>query len=165
MNIKFVSIGLVIIGALFAGTEIYWSKQFEQQARDNFNDLSFVQLTNETMKRAGFPIKVDALNHYPNILVYINLTQKLADNVSKDDLRKEIQHVHKQMTCGYFDYVRSKEQDDKYKDIGKGVVSVVTKDQPAMTYFFKTYDGQVIYEKKQVLSECSEFLELKQSIS
>ena len=76
-----------------------------------------------------------------------------------------MQNVHKQMTCGYFDYVRSKEQDDKYKDIGKGVVSVVTKDQPAMTYFFKTYDGQVIYEKKQVLSECSEFLELKQSIS
>ncbi len=31
MNIKFVVGGVVVIGALFLGTEIYWKKQFEQK--------------------------------------------------------------------------------------------------------------------------------------
>ena len=42
MNIKFVVGGVVVIGALFLGTEIYWKKQFEQKARDDFKSLSFL---------------------------------------------------------------------------------------------------------------------------
>ena len=164
MNIKFVATGLIIIGALFWGTEIYWAKQFEQQARDHFKSMAFIQQMNEAMSRAGYPIKVDALNQYPHVLVYVTLTEPMTENVNRDDLRGEMEKAHHQMTCGYFDYIQEKEASDKYKDIGKGVVKVIEEDQPATTYFFKTYDGNVLYEKKQILSECSEFFKLKQSI-
>ena len=87
MNIKFVVGGVVVIGALFLGTEIYWKKQFEQKARDDFKSLSFLKPMNDAMAKANLPLKVDALNHYPHVLVYADFTQDLPNTVNKTDNR------------------------------------------------------------------------------
>ncbi|WP_291374232.1 hypothetical protein [Acinetobacter sp. UBA6720] len=165
MNIKFVAVGLVIIGVLFGGTELYWKKQFEQQARDHFKNISFVQSVNEAMARTNLPLQVDALNQYPHTLVYVNLTQNLPASVDQADLMTQMEKLHHQMSCGYFDYLQQKEAEDKHKDFGKAVVTVVEEDQLAISYILKNKQGKVWYEQKQILSQCPEFIELKQSIT
>ena len=164
MNIKFVVGGVVVIGALFLGTEIYWKKQFEQKARDDFKSLSFLKPMNDVMAKANLPLKVDALNHYPHVLVYADFTQDLPNTVNKTAMQAEMRSASHQMSCGYFDYVREKEATEKYKDVGQGIVTVVEEDQLAMTHIFKSRLGEVMHEQKQILSQCPEFIELKKSV-
>lgn len=164
MNIKFVSVGILIIAGLFLGNEYYWKKQFEQQARDNYQSFVSITKLNETIQQAGWPIKLDALNHYPHILVYTNLTQAIPGSIDQERLRSEFKKMSHGLSCGYFEYVRQKEAESKYKDITKGIVTVVEKDQVVMTTIYKSYLGEVLYENKQVLAQCPEFLMLKQSI-
>lgn len=164
MNIKFVSVGILIIAGLFFGNEYYWKKQFEQRAREDYQSFVSISKINDTIERVGLPIKLDALNHYPHILVYTNITQALPRSVTQERLRTEFKKISHGLSCGYFEYIHQKEAEDKYKDITQGIVTVVEKDQVAITTIYKNYLGEVLYENKQVLAQCPEFITLKQSI-
>ncbi|HBO71210.1 MAG TPA: hypothetical protein DD639_02255, partial [Acinetobacter sp.] len=65
--------------------------------------------------------------------------------------------------CSYFSEVS--DQDDKYKDRAKAIVNVIEEDNITMTYIAKNRLGDILLEHKQVLSQCPEFINLKQSIS
>lgn len=164
MNIKFVSGGVLIIAGLFFGTEYYWKKQFEQQARGDFQSFVSITKLNEAFNRAGLPLNIEALNQYPNILVYTNFTQDLPTSVDQSKLREGMVKASHQISCGYFEYLKQKEAGEKYHDVAKAVISVVEKDNITMQTFFKSRFGDVLYENKQVLSQCSEFVSLKLSV-
>ncbi len=119
---------------------------------------------NDAMAQANLPMKIDALNHYPHVLVYVDFTQDLPNTVNQTEMQAEMRSASHQMSCGYFDYVREKEATEEYKDVGQGIVTVVEEDQLAMTHIFKSRLGEVVYEQKQILSQCPEFIELKKSI-
>ena len=53
MNIKFITIGLVIIGALYFGTEKYWQHEFEEQQRNELKSLTFDEKMQEEKKTDG----------------------------------------------------------------------------------------------------------------
>jgi hypothetical protein len=82
MNIKFITIGLVIIGALYFGTEKYWQHEFEEQQRNELKSLTFDEKMQEEIR--GLPIKGDILNQYPNIFLYMSFTADLPKNIDSN---------------------------------------------------------------------------------
>lgn len=158
MNIKFVVVGLLIIGGLFFGTEKYWQHEFEETARNGLKNLSYTADMQDTLK--GLPIKADILNQYPNLFFYVDFTQEIpaqAEALIKTKLMENSQ----KMACQIF----SKLPELENKDKAKAIVNVIEEDNVAMTYIIKARFGKVLMEHKQVLVECSEFQLLKQSVA
>lgn len=160
MNIKFITIGLVIIGALYFGTEKYWQHEFEEQQRNELKSLTFDEKMQEEIR--GLPIKGDILNQYPNIFLYMSFTADLPKNI-ETQIKSKLAENSQKLICRYFSEVS--DQDDKYKDHAKAIVNVIEEDNITMTYIAKNRLGDILLEHKQVLSQCPEFINLKQSIS
>ena len=161
MNIKFVFWGLVIIGGLLFGNELYWKKQFEDQARDYFKSM---KLPDSEALRA-LPVKGEILNQYPNIHLYMNYTQTLPSSVNIESAKHSVfEPVSNQMFCGFFEFMQREEADRKDKYRAEGVVTVVEEDNVTMTMNIKDKLGQTLFEKTQKLSECPEFIALKNTV-
>ena len=160
MNIKFITIGLLIIGALYYGTEKYWQHEFEEQERNELKRLVFDEKMQEEIK--DLPIKGDILNQYPNIFLYMSFTADLPKNIEVQ-IKSKLAENSQKLICSYFAEVS--DQDDKYKDRAKAIVNVIEEDNITMTYIAKTRLGDVLLEHKQVLAQCPEFINLKQSIA
>ncbi len=164
MNVKFVVGGLAVIGTLFLGNELYWGHKFEQQAREDFKKIGITPDMQAAM--GSMPLKVDVLNQYPNIHYYMNFTRDIPE--SDIDFNNSKYYVFKQtsnaLSCGYFNHIMSMESDSKYKDKSKAVIKVVEQDKVTISHTIKDRRGEVLYEQKQVLSECPNFATLKQSV-
>ncbi|MCH7315162.1 hypothetical protein [Acinetobacter sp. ANC 3882] len=160
MNFKFVVGGVAIIAALYFGTEKYWQYEFEEQERNSLKNLAITPEMQTASK--GLPIKSDILNQYPNIFFYMNFTQDLPQEAEAFIKPKLLENSQK-LACGYFSQLP--QQDNKYKDKAKAVVSVIEQDNVVMTYIVKNRLGNVLMEHKQVLSQCPEFQVLKLSIA
>ena len=120
MNIKFITIGLIIIGALYFGTEKYWQHEFEEQQRNELKSLTFDEKMQEEIR--GLPIKGDILNQYPNIFLYMSFTADLPKNI-ETQLKSKLAENNQKLICSYFSEVF--DQDDKYKDRAKAIVNVI----------------------------------------
>lgn len=160
MNIKFVVIGVAVIAALYFGTEKYWQHEFEEQERNILKNLAFTPEMLNASK--GLPIKGDILNQYPNIFFYMSFTQDFPQGTEATIKPKLLENSQK-LACGPFSKLY--QQDNKYNDKAKAIISVIEKDNVAMTYIVKNRLGSVLMEHKQVLSQCPEFQLLKTSIS
>ncbi|MCY6411805.1 hypothetical protein QTA56_06575 [Acinetobacter sp. VNH17] len=158
MNVKFVVVGLLIIGGLFYGTEKYWQHEFEETARNGLKNFSYTPEMKDAMK--DLPIKADILNQYPNLFFYVDFTQEIpaqAEAIIKTKLMENSQRI----ACQVFSRLPEKEDKDK----AKAIVNVIEEDNVAMTYIVKARFGKVLMEHKQVLTQCPEFQLLKQSVS
>ncbi|USA47333.1 hypothetical protein NDN11_04200 [Acinetobacter sp. C26M] len=160
MNIKFITIGILIIGALYFGTEKYWQHEFEEQQRNELKNLVFDEKMQEEIKE--LPIKGDILNQYPNIFLYMSFTIDLPRDI-ETQIKSKLAENSQKLVCSYFSEVS--DQDDKYKDRVKAIINVVEQDNITMTYIAKNRLGNTLLEYNQVLSQCPEFISLKQSIS
>lgn len=158
MNIKFVVIGLVIIGALFYGTEKYWQHEFEEIARNGLKNLTYTQDMQEAMK--GLPIKADILNQYPNLFFYVDFTQDIPAQ-SEAMIKSKLLENSQKIACQLFSRLPAQDNKDK----AKAAVNVIEEDNVTMTYIVRARFGKVLMEHKQVLTQCPEFQTLKQSIS
>jgi len=96
MNIKFITIGLVIIGALYFGTEKYWQHEFEEQQRNELKSLTFDEKMQEEIR--GLPIKGDILNQYPNIFLYMSFTADLPKNI-ETQIKSKLAENSQKLIC------------------------------------------------------------------
>ncbi len=99
MNIKFITIGLVIIGALYFGTEKYWQHEFEEQQRNELKSLTFDEKMQEEIR--GLPIKGDILNQYPNIFLYMSFTADFPKNI-ETQIKSKLAENSQKLICRYF---------------------------------------------------------------
>ncbi len=110
----------------------------------------------------ALPVKGEILNQYPNIHFYVNYTQTLPSSLNIESAKYSVfEPVSNQMFCGFFEFVQREETDRKYKYRAKGIVTVVEEDDVTMTMNIKDKLGQSLFEKTQKLSECPEFIALK----
>jgi hypothetical protein len=152
MNIKFVVIGLLVIAGLFFGTEKYWEHKFQQQARDNLKQVHMDAQTQQRLENSGLPISGDILNQYPNIITYMKLTT-LADN----QLPAEIQNHVRQLGCMQVDQLQGQEP-----DLVKAYIKVLEEDQVSSSYTIQNKFGKAVFEHKQILADCPNFMTLRQ---
>ena len=152
MNIKFVVVGLLVIAGLFFGTEKYWEHTFQQQARDNLKQLHMDAQTKQRLENSGLPISGDVLNQYPNIITYMKLTT-LAD----DQLPIQIQNHVQQLSCMQVDQLQSLES-----DLVKAYLAVFEEDRVSSTYTIQNKFGKAVFEHKQILGDCPNFMKLRQ---
>ena len=152
MNIKFVVVGLLVIAGLFFGTEKYWEHTFQQQARDNLKQLHMDAQTKQRLENSGLPISGDVLNQYPNIITYMKLTT-LAD----DQLPTQIQNHVQQLSCMQVDQLQSLES-----DLVKAYLAVFEEDRVSSTYTIQNKFGKAVFEHKQILADCPNFMKLRQ---
>jgi len=152
MNIKFVVGGLLVIAGLFFGTEKYWEHTFQQQARDNLKQLHMDAQTKQRLENSGLPISGDILNQYPNIITYMKLTT-LAD----DQLPTQIQTHVQQLGCMQVDLLKGQEP-----DLVNAYAVVLEEDQVAYTYTIQNKFGKALFEHKQILADCPNFMALRQ---
>ena len=152
MNIKFVVVGLLVIAGLFFGTEKYWEHKFQQQARDNLKQVHMDAQTQQRLENSGLPISGDILNQYPNIITYMKLTT-FADN----QLPAEIQSHVRQLGFMQVDQLQGQEP-----DLLKSYITVLEEDQVSSSYTIQNKFGKAVFEHKQILADCPNFMTLSQ---
>lgn len=152
MNIKFVVGGLLVIAGLFFGTEKYWEHEFQEQARTYLKQVHMDEKTKQRLESSGLPISGDILNQYPNIITYLKLTT-LAD----DQLSPEIKAHVQQIGCMQVEQLQGQEP-----DLVKAYLAVFEEDQVSSTYTIQNKFGKPIFEHKQILTDCPNFMTLRQ---
>jgi hypothetical protein len=148
MNIKFVITGAFIIAVLFGGIELYWKHKFQQQVRETLKNIRMDDTMRQQMKSTGLPIDDgDILNHYPNIITYMYLTEFNGKQVP-DPIKNSVN----QLGCSILEKLKGQKPDmvDAY-------LTVYKDDNVTATYIIQNKFRQEIYQTKQTLTECPNF--------
>ena len=156
MNIKFVIIGLLIIGGLIFFNDRHYKSELEDKFRQAGQSA-----------QAGTSVEVSSLspyndraellkNEYPHMTVSITLEdfgQSGIPNKVQDEVKQKVQ----KLAC---DNITTGTNADE--DLIRSRLNVLEKDEIKWTYIVSNYQGEKFYEHTHVVKDCPEFKRLRE---
>lgn len=152
MNIKFVLIGLMIIGGLIFFNDHHFKSKMKEQFRDAGKNLNS-DSGHVTTSMDGYHVDVKLLNQYPSFIVNLTLSPFTATQLP-EKLKERINF----MVCDP-DNITSKA--DGNADLIQAKIQVIAEDSIKWTYIVHNENGEKVYEHSQVTKDCPEFKKLE----
>lgn len=152
MNIKFIFVGLVIIGGLIFFNDYHFKKQIKEQFREAGKHLNS-DSGQATASMGGYHVDVKLLNQYPNFIVNLTLSPFSAIQLP-EELKERVYY----MACNP-DNITSKTNGDA--DLIQAKIQVIAEDAIKWTYIVHNEKGEKVYEHTQITKDCPEFKNLE----
>jgi len=156
MNIKFVVIGLLIIGGLIFFNDRHYKSELEDQFRQAGQSAK-VGTRVEVSSLSPYNDRAELLkNEYPHMTVSITL-EDFGQSGIPDKVKDEIKQTVQKLACNN---LTTGTKDDA--DLIKSRLNVLEEDGITWTYIVYNHQGEKFYEHTQVVKDCSEFMRLRE---